>query len=387
MTSLELKGMFSVGNTMTEDSLFASDYEGPCPLCEEEEQRGYCRYRDTEQEIEREINSDVEEHVKEKVEDEVSQEFERNFEVKSEGKTKENWTIDQEPEDRKPETNEEDSKTEDEHDVEQKNEKKTVGEQKEELDNGKKYGEKDRNKKVEESGEVILKDQAKTNDEKETRVLAVSPLKDDCILQMSPDCNMDLVMVCEQSVQKSMSEELMLCPPDTSNLPQRPTQSPPKPLSITLPPQNHTLQPFQAPPVLQTQVPAQAQLETPCLGKRPYESSPAVERPAMVSTGQVEVTLRQVYTTRRYTRFTSRTAPLLPLPSVSGETSTPALPSISTDAPLMPPKKKTRTFYSTDQLEELERVFQDDHYPDGDKRKEIAAAISVTPQRIMVTVH
>lgn len=40
-----------------------------------------------------------------------------------------------------------------------------------------------------------------------------------------------------------------------------------------------------------------------------------------------------------------------------------------------------------DQLEELERVFQDDHYPDGDKRKEIAAAIGVTPQRIMVTAH
>lgn len=42
-------------------------------------------------------------------------------------------------------------------------------------------------------------------------------------------------------------------------------------------------------------------------------------------------------------------------------------------------------FVFIDQLEELERVFQDDHYPDGDKRKEIAAAIGVTPQRIMVT--
>ncbi|TRZ01147.1 hypothetical protein DNTS_007865 [Danionella cerebrum] len=41
-------------------------------------------------------------------------------------------------------------------------------------------------------------------------------------------------------------------------------------------------------------------------------------------------------------------------------------------------------FRCADQLEELERVFQDDHYPDGDKRKEIASAIGVTPQRIMV---
>ncbi len=40
-----------------------------------------------------------------------------------------------------------------------------------------------------------------------------------------------------------------------------------------------------------------------------------------------------------------------------------------------------------DQLEELDRVFQDDHYPDGDKRKKIAASIGVTPQRIMVTDH
>lgn len=37
-----------------------------------------------------------------------------------------------------------------------------------------------------------------------------------------------------------------------------------------------------------------------------------------------------------------------------------------------------------DQLQELEHMFQDDHYPDGDRRREIAAAVGVTPQRIMV---
>uniref|UniRef100_A0A8C3SUX5 Homeobox domain-containing protein n=1 Tax=Chelydra serpentina TaxID=8475 RepID=A0A8C3SUX5_CHESE len=49
---------------------------------------------------------------------------------------------------------------------------------------------------------------------------------------------------------------------------------------------------------------------------------------------------------------------------------------------LPPVRKKTRTFYS--QLEELERMFQEDHYPDNEKRREIAAAVGVTPQRIMV---
>lgn len=37
-----------------------------------------------------------------------------------------------------------------------------------------------------------------------------------------------------------------------------------------------------------------------------------------------------------------------------------------------------------DQVEELERIFQEDHYPDSDKRHEIAQMVGVTPQRIMV---
>ncbi|XP_057588508.1 homeobox protein NOBOX [Hippopotamus amphibius kiboko] len=47
-------------------------------------------------------------------------------------------------------------------------------------------------------------------------------------------------------------------------------------------------------------------------------------------------------------------------------------------------QKKKRTLYRSDQLEELERVFQEDHYPDSDKRREIAQTVGVTPQRIMV---
>ncbi|XP_077787011.1 homeobox protein NOBOX [Podarcis muralis] len=52
--------------------------------------------------------------------------------------------------------------------------------------------------------------------------------------------------------------------------------------------------------------------------------------------------------------------------------------------PAPPAQKKTRTFYSAEQLEELERTFHEDHYPDSEKRREIAAAISVTPQRVMI---
>ncbi|NWX85649.1 NOBOX protein, partial [Nothoprocta ornata] len=50
----------------------------------------------------------------------------------------------------------------------------------------------------------------------------------------------------------------------------------------------------------------------------------------------------------------------------------------------LPVRKKSRTFYSAEQLEELEKMFQEDHYPDNEKRREIAAVVGVTPQRIMV---
>ncbi|XP_026087494.1 homeobox protein NOBOX-like isoform X1 [Carassius auratus] len=356
---------------MAEDALFVSDYDSPFPLCEEDEQRGYFRYGNNEQDNERERYSDGKE-----VEEKESQEFEMDSQVKLEEIT-ENWTAAEEPEDRKMEMQEEEIKTED---VKLKNEKGTEDDEEEnkKVDNvqtDEKYC------KDEQESTLGLKNyETKTDDDDaEANDLLVPPLEDDCILQMGPDCTIDLVMVCDESVERCMNEDLLLCPPKSSDLPQPPPIiSPPRPLSITLPPQNTTVLSFQPQPLLQPHVPPQAQLEAPCLGKRPYGSS------TNVPTGQLEVTLRQVYSTRRYTRFASKAAPLKPLASVGGQTSSQALPSVSTDAPLMPPKKKTRTFYSTDQLEELERVFQDDHYPDGDKRKEIAAAIGVTPQRIMV---
>uniref|UniRef100_A0A674KJ05 Homeobox domain-containing protein n=1 Tax=Terrapene triunguis TaxID=2587831 RepID=A0A674KJ05_9SAUR len=60
-----------------------------------------------------------------------------------------------------------------------------------------------------------------------------------------------------------------------------------------------------------------------------------------------------------------------------------SLAQLQDQGALPPVRKKTRTFYS--QLEELERMFQEDHYPDNEKRREIAAAVGVTPQRIMVS--
>ncbi|NXM72234.1 NOBOX protein, partial [Serilophus lunatus] len=49
-----------------------------------------------------------------------------------------------------------------------------------------------------------------------------------------------------------------------------------------------------------------------------------------------------------------------------------------------PVRKKSRTFYNTEQLGELEKMFEEDHYPDNEKRREIAAVVGVTPQRILV---
>ncbi|XP_068046668.1 homeobox protein NOBOX [Anomalospiza imberbis] len=37
-----------------------------------------------------------------------------------------------------------------------------------------------------------------------------------------------------------------------------------------------------------------------------------------------------------------------------------------------------------EQLQELEKIFQEDHYPDNERRREIAAVVGVTPQRILV---
>ncbi|XP_032533279.1 homeobox protein NOBOX-like [Chiroxiphia lanceolata] len=47
-------------------------------------------------------------------------------------------------------------------------------------------------------------------------------------------------------------------------------------------------------------------------------------------------------------------------------------------------RKKSRTFYNAEQLEELEKVFHEDHYPDTEKKMELAAAFGVMPKRIMI---
>ncbi|CAL9691406.1 unnamed protein product [Knipowitschia caucasica] len=93
----------------------------------------------------------------------------------------------------------------------------------------------------------------------------------------------------------------------------------------------------------------------------------------------LEMEITQVYSTRRSVRYSTRERgqPL-------GYTVMPGLENM--DNCLLPPapKKKTRTLYTTDQLEHLESLFEEDHYPDGEKRKAIAVSVGVTPQRIMV---
>ncbi|XP_053548985.1 homeobox protein NOBOX [Bombina bombina] len=59
-------------------------------------------------------------------------------------------------------------------------------------------------------------------------------------------------------------------------------------------------------------------------------------------------------------------------------------PPDTPEEPAPPCRKKSRTLYSVDQLQELERMFVEDRYPDSEKRREIADSIGVTPQRIMV---
>ncbi|XP_037329222.2 homeobox protein NOBOX-like [Pungitius pungitius] len=93
----------------------------------------------------------------------------------------------------------------------------------------------------------------------------------------------------------------------------------------------------------------------------------------------LEMEITQVHSTRRSIRYSSR--------GQGRALSVPLLPALETvDNCMLPPaqKKKTRTLYSTDQLDHLEALFQGDHYPDAEKRKVIAASVGVTPQRIMV---
>lgn len=97
------------------------------------------------------------------------------------------------------------------------------------------------------------------------------------------------------------------------------------------------------------------------------------------SSQPLEMEITQVYSTRRSIRHSTK--------GCGRSLSFPVMPeSENIDVGLLPPapKKKTRTLYNIDQLESLEAQFQEEHYPDAEKRKVIAASVGVTPQRIMV---
>lgn len=169
------------------------------------------------------------------------------------------------------------------------------------------------------------------------------------ILQLDSSSPVNLVMVCEESVQNSVNEELMICPAKSLTLSQNPlTSSPPSqnPLPSTIPPGNPSVLQLQTQPVVQTQGSVSMPVpQAPCLTRLAYESSPAAESQTLTHSGKVEISLQQVYTTRRYTRFTSRS---VPLKSVHTENSSQPLPCVSNTSLLAPaPKKKTRTSYST----------------------------------------
>ncbi|KAL7382670.1 hypothetical protein ABVT39_026201 [Epinephelus coioides] len=112
--------------------------------------------------------------------------------------------------------------------------------------------------------------------------------------------------------------------------------------------------------------------------KRPH-SPPLPHSVPQQGPQPLEMEITQVYSTRRSIRYSAK--------GRGQALSFPLLPGLETvDSCLLPPapKKKTRTLYSTDQLEHLEALFEEDHYPDTEKRKVIAASVGVTPQRIMV---
>lgn len=192
-------------------------------------------------------------------------------------------------------------------------------------------------------GEVV-----KTDEKNKAEKNKGSPLLESN-LQLDSGCPVNLVMVCEESVESCLSEEFMLCPSRSLTLPQIPSLTPTpsnSPLSLTVPTSNPSLQKTQT--MVQSQAPAQtSEQEGPCLENGVYSNSPSAVPKTLAPTGQLEVTLRQVYT-RRYTRFTSRPGSLLSLPSAHPDTSSQPLPHITNTSLLPPaPKKKTRTSYST----------------------------------------
>nr|XP_054601272.1 homeobox protein NOBOX [Nothobranchius furzeri] len=133
-------------------------------------------------------------------------------------------------------------------------------------------------------------------------------------------------------------------------------------------------------PLLYSQPPVQIQPEPPqSHGTKRAHSPPQCHSLPPQTSQTLEVEITPVYSTRRSVRHNNNRGR-------SRARSIPPLPELENldGCPLPPAPKKTRTLYSADQLAHLEALFQEDHYPDAEKRKVIAAAVGVTPQRIMV---
>ncbi|XP_060916312.1 uncharacterized protein LOC132991548 isoform X1 [Labrus mixtus] len=128
----------------------------------------------------------------------------------------------------------------------------------------------------------------------------------------------------------------------------------------------------------QAPVPIQPAPPHPLETKRPHSSPLPCSLPQQ-GRWPPEMDISQIYSTRRSIRYNNKgRGRALSFPLQQG------LETVDTCVLPPAPKKKTRTLYSTDQLEHLEALFQEDHYPDAEKRKVIAASVGVTPQRIMV---
>ncbi|KAK7899143.1 hypothetical protein WMY93_019996 [Mugilogobius chulae] len=132
-------------------------------------------------------------------------------------------------------------------------------------------------------------------------------------------------------------------------------------------------------PVLFSQPPVPIQPAPPALQGPTQLNSPHLHTASQINPQHLEMEINQDFSIRRSIRYSTRDR--------GRSLAYPVMPGLENiDNCLLPlaPKKKTRTLYSTEQLENLESLFQEDHYPDGEKRKAIAASIGVTPQRIMV---
>ncbi|KAM9775617.1 homeobox protein Mix.1-like [Syngnathus typhle] len=122
-------------------------------------------------------------------------------------------------------------------------------------------------------------------------------------------------------------------------------------------------------------------LVRPAATKRP--PTPSLPQTA-AQHGLEPLEITQVCATRRSFRYAARVRGRAPyFPELRGMESVEGCP-VPPPPPPPPPKKKTRTLYSSCQLKHLEAFFQEDHYPDAEKRNGIAASVGVTPQRIMV---